>query len=846
MEMSDPEHPLLGSLLRQFRLAAGLSQEALAERSGLSARGISDMERGLRTSPHLETVRLLAGALELSDEERRAMLVAARPELRRAPEPELSAPTASPAPAHVRAARHFIPVPPTPLIGRDDAISDIAGTIANSEARLLTLTGPGGVGKTRLAIEVALNLAPSYEHGATFVDLSTLSSGTLVIPAILEAAGYSGAHGPDPTETLVGALSNQSLLLVLDNFEHLLDAATVVSTLLSRCADVTILVTSRVRLSIRGEYVFTVSPLELPAAMDTADTGTRPLSEVPAVRLLLDRAAQFGGGFAMHDGNRQEVVSICRRLDGLPLAIELAASWLRVLSPDQLLDRLDQRLPALGGGARDAPARHQTLRDTIAWSLHNLASPEQRLFRRLGAFSGGATFEAMLFVAGSDIPDDIELIEALSSLVENNLVRRQDDGVRETRFLMFETIREFARELLDQSDEADVIRSTHAEWIQTLAERAEPEMVGPNESHWRAVLTAEQANIRAALAWSIAREDLERGLRISGAMWRYWSKSDLIESRDWLTRVLDLPGDSDLETRAKALQALANILHDLGDYPAARRRFEASLAIRRGLPDKSLIANSLNGLGIVAFAEGEFDRARQLHEESLALSREAGHLVGIGNALSNWSTVERALGHFERSRTMQEEALMVRRELGDSNFIGYSLYNLGMLARATHRHADARGLFEEGLDLFRASGDQVGAAFALTELAKARFQLGQWEAGAAAMREAITLRHDLGDQRGLIDCLEGLAEIAADLEHDRLAVMLTGAATVHREHLNSPRSPAEQTDLDLWTSVVRARLDTASYGETLANGRELSIQAALDLAEDVLNRMVRSTDRESP
>jgi predicted ATPase len=584
--------------------------------------------------------------------------------------------------------------------------------------------------------------------------------------------------------------------------------------------------------------VFDVLPLELP---DATGADASQVSGAPAVRLLLEQAEQSGIGFSLNDENRNVITTICRRLDGLPLAIELATSWLRVLSPEQLLERLNQRLSALGGGARDAPARHQTLWDTIAWSLDNLTVGEQRLFRRMAVFTGGATLDTIRHVAAGNDPHDIELMDALSSLVDKSLVRRQEFPAGEPRFFMLETIREFARELLEQSGEAGEFRSAQVAWIVDLTARAEPELVGPNETQWRELLALEQPNVRAALDWSISQGYFESALRISGAMWRFWSKRDLLEGREWFLRVLELPGEPDPETRARALQALANILHDLGDFPGAQTRFEAALAIRKTLPDKSLQANSLNGLGIVAFAQGEFDRARELHQESLALSREAGHLVGIGNALSNWSTVERALGQLDRSKALQEEALQVRREFGDEHFIAYSLYNLGTIARAGGRLDDARGLFDEALRLFRSAGDRFGIAFALTDLGVVNQQLGDPELSAAAMREAIAIRQDMGDRRGLIDCFEGVASIAVALQLDQRAATLLGFALRQRANLRSPQTPAERTDVERWSASGQNRLGSAAYNRILASGGDLGVQTAIELAEEVLEEMINST-----
>jgi predicted ATPase/DNA-binding XRE family transcriptional regulator len=818
----------LGDLIRRYRLAAGLSQEDLAERAGLSVRGISDLERGRRLSPHMETLRLLAEGLGLTDVERASLIEAARPELQAAPSPD-SPTTAAPS-SPPRTSHRSLPTPPTQLLGRDELVDQIAGHVLQEEIRLITLTGPGGVGKTRAGLEAARRLAPQFSDGVVFLDLSLLSSDHQFGPALLDALAFTGNQGADPVGQLIDLLSNASLLLILDNFEHMLESAVSVARVLAFCPGVSVLVTSRTRLRLRGELVITVPPLSLPER----DLGWSGEIISPAVKLFVERARDASSNFVLDEQTIETVRDICRRLDGLPLAIELAASWLRVLTPGALLDQLNDHLPSLGGGARDAPERHQTLRHTLGWSLQMLGQDEQRLFRQISAFSGGAALDAIQATAIGSPWDQLQLLELLANLVDNSLIRQSmaDDG--STRYTMLETIRAFGREQAMERGEELPLRSAHAAWIRALAEEAEVGLVGPHESVWRSRLTDEQANIRSALDWSIEQGDIDSGLRIAGAVWRFWSKRGaLLEGCEWLSRVLALPGEPEPELKAKASQALANMSFDLGDYAEAQTRFETSLAIRRNLPDKSLVANALNGLGLVAFAQGDLHRAQELHRESLALSREAGSLIGIGNSLSNGADVEMALGNLAESRLLQEEGLAIRRELGDENSIGYSLYNLGVLARLEGRHEDALTLLLEAVELFRSAGDLYGQAYGYCDLGTVRALLGNPQQGSLEVLEALRLRIEIGDQRGMVDCTESAARIAAISGDVERAFRLVGAASSRRMLINAPRTPAEEQELQFWT----APLTTVSPDVTglLEEGEALSLPQAVELAREVLD-----------
>lgn len=837
--MPTSEPPPLKNVLRHFRLSAGLSQDELAERSGLSTRSISDIERGLRTSPHLETIRLLTIGLDLSETERSALITAARPELHGSQthaEPRTSEQQRA-FQSPLTHASHSLPIPPTGMIGRERELKDVLALIEIQGARLVTLTGPGGVGKTRLCLDVAKSVSASDGRSPVFVDLSRVTRSDNIVLAVLEAFGISNDSAMAPFERLTAVVRAEPYLLVLDNFEQVLTGVQIVSDLLGAVPGIAIIVTSRVRLNLRGEHVVLVEPLELPLD-DSASAEL--LARNPAVRLFIERARESHHGFDFAADNAEPVASICRRLDGLPLAIELATSWLRVLTPQELRVRLHDRLPTLGGGARDAPARQQTLRDTIGWSLDLLTQPERELFRVLGVFIGGAHLDAIQMVLSSTSTGDASMLDSLSALVDKSLIRQTIDSAGDTRFTMLETIREFAVELLDSHDERNAVRSAHAAWIEVLAEQAEPFLVGPDEPHWRNRLTTEQPNIRSALSWCVESEDTETGLRIGGAIWRFWAtRGRLLEGLNWLERLMALPEIASPAVRAKAIHSLGNLEHDLGDFEAAQAHFEAGLHIRREIGDQNLIANSLNGLGLVAFAQREFDLARKLHEESLAISQEANHLVGIGNSYSNLADVEKAVGDIERSRSLQEKALAVRQTIGDNDSIGFSLYNLGSIARENEEDDAALDLLESALALFRTAEDLYGAAFALTDLGLVHIARGNTALGTASLIEAFELRQEMGDRRGLIDCLEAVIPFAVEAGHHDQAMALAESASRHRETLNAPRSPLEQRDVDRWLEPAGDQ-KTDTTPSTRPSSHPGSLEAAVAFARSVLTEILRT------
>jgi predicted ATPase/DNA-binding XRE family transcriptional regulator/Tfp pilus assembly protein PilF len=815
-----------GERLRLHREAAGYSQEELAERAGLSANAISALERGERKRPYPDTLRRLGEALRLSEGQRSDLAAALRTGRDDIPaSPRLS--------SAFDEAPDDLPDPGTPLIGREREAEVVLHLLSQSSGRLLTLTGPGGVGKTRLALHTVRRIRDRYSDGVAWVDLAPLTEPSLVLSTIAQAVGVQEVSGGDMRTALRSSLRARRMLLALDNVEHVLDATPDIAGLLRACPGLAMLTTSRAPLNVRGEQEYVVPPLELPT-ISTVRT-VAEVQSAPSVQLFVWHAQQRDPTFELSQENATDVAAICRRLDGVPLALELAAARVRLLGPAGLLARLDRSLSILVGGARDLPTRQQTMEGAIGWSYDLLGPLEQAFFRRLSVFAGGWTLEAAEFVGATEAEAANEVSTWLSALIDQSLVM-VTHGDQGARYGMLEPIRQYALERLEDRGEVEDTRRRHASHYVALAERAAREIEGrADQVAWLQRLGLEHDNMRAALAWSEhAPDGSEVGLRLGSALWRFWEmRGHAAEGGRWLASALARSDGLPLALRARALNGAGNLARRRAEHDLAITYHQQSLDISRQIDDRKGIARSLNNLGVVARDRGDAEQTLRLCEESLSLFRAVGDQHGAAIALISLGMAASQQGDYDGARARYEESLALFRASGDRWHIASVEH---YLARLMVRQGDlnaARRTAEECLALYRATGDEWGVALVggtFGWIAHARDDLS----GAARhFADALQVAVEAGVDRAIPTCLEDLARVAWAVGQPVRAVHLAGAAAAQREVLGVPRMGDDGNASMLDLSALQHEPHATAWREGQALPRDQAVAEAMTLAAEI-------------
>ena len=743
--------------------------------------------------------------------------------------------TAFPPLEATRARPYNLPTTRTSLIGREQEIADARAMLLRPDVGLLTLTGPGGTGKTRLAQEVARRLVDEFEHGVCFVALASVGEASLVVPLMAATLGVQDVAGTSQVENIKDYLRDRRLLLVLDNFEHVLGAAPVVAELLGACPRLTILATSRALLRLRDEHQLPVPPLGFP--LPGQPWSPDSLVNSAAVTLFEQRAKASNPDFRVTGENVRHVAAICAQLDGLPLAIELAAARVKLVPPRAMLTRLEQahgrsRLDLLGTGPQDLPVRHQKLYATIAWSYDLLDAPERALFRRLAAFVEGCTLQAADVVANLEDEPQIDVLDVMASLVGKSLIVAEEAVGGENRFAMLHVVREYALDQLEQAGEDETVRRQHAEYYVALADEGEQGLRSGTQLDWLARLEAEQANFRSALAWSLTNTNaIEYGLRLASSLQFFWfMRGNLAEGSRWLSGMLERSGAAAPWLRARALAAAGTLARFQCELERAAGLLEASLALYRSIGDKRGIARALSQLGLAVQQQGHGQQGIALLEESVALYRELGDAPGLAVALLNLGAASSLACDFDRAQRALEECQATHRQLGNLGAVSRALGHLGEAVYAQSDFDRAASYCQEALSLGRRVADVWGTILALNILGNVACIRGDHAQATAYLQESLALRRESGQRTDIAECFQGIACLAVAEDRFERAARLFGAAEAVLERLCAIPSPIRPVTYGRDVARTRAGLGDGAFSEAWTQGRAMTLEQAIAYA----------------